>query len=82
MWKFFKIPTSETEEIKGLETWVVSWYSRYGAYSHDVEKCYQAFTSKENAIKFKKALEDAFKFIKHTHGDEVELKRQETGLGE
>ena len=78
--KLFSITKNETEEIEGLVTWVVSWERRYGNYSHDVEKCYQAFTDREVALQFKQSLENAFKLIGTTCGNKVTIKEQGVGL--
>lgn len=60
----FKIPMEESENIEGIETWIVSWIKVYAEYSLiDSEKCYQAFTDPNAAKKFKKSIEDAHKLL-------------------
>ena len=78
--KIFKITKSGTQEIEGVRTWIVSWISRYGSYSSETKKCYQAFTDYESALKFKKSLEDAFKLIGSTCENKVTIKEQNVGL--
>lgn len=60
-----------------FEAWEVRWTSRHGEYGGDTQPEMRIFPSKEEAEDFKKALEDAFKLIKHTSGTEVQLIKQE-----
>lgn len=78
--KIFKIISNETQEVEGVETWVVCWERRYGEFSSDVEKCYQAFTDKEMALQLKRSLDNAFKLIGTTSGNKVTIKNQSVGL--
>lgn len=81
MLKIFNITKNETEQIQGLETWVVSWKKRVGIYPFDkIEVCYQAFVDKNEAKKFKISLKNAFELIGTTTDSGVELKKQEVGL--
>lgn len=59
-----------------IETWVVKWQSRYGNYSGNVKSEFESFTRKEDAELFAKALKEAYEFIKHTSGTQVELYKQ------
>lgn len=66
--KLFKktIRNKETKTIDVIEQWVVTWisYSRGTSESYPTyTKCFKAFTSKEDAEEFKKALEDAHKLL-------------------
>jgi len=84
MFNFLKckiiIPNGDTEEIQGLATYIVSWTKRNGEYSTDTKKCYQAFTNQDEAIKFKKSLEDAHRLIGNTSGTKVTIEKQVSGL--
>lgn len=65
--------TKETQEFDAHEVWAVTWKSRYGQFSSDVEKECEFFTNEEEAIEFNERLEDAFKLIRHSSGIKVEI---------
>ena len=71
---FFRDRTETSVDV--FEAWEVRWRSRYGQFSSDTQPEVKVFPKEEDAKEFKKALEDAFKLIKHTSGTYVELKRQ------
>ena len=77
---FFKklsVPkTNETVQKETLVLWVVSWQSRQGAYSSDISKEFEAFSSEEDAKEFKISLENAFKLIRHTSGTKVTIEKR------
>jgi hypothetical protein len=82
-WNKIKIitPTTETEELtSGLKTWMVEWIKRDCYYETNTRKGGQAFVNYEEAVKFKKALEQAYKLIGNTHDNKIELYEQENGL--
>lgn len=56
--------------------WEVRWKSRYGAFGHQTKPEVRVFPSKSEAVEFERALRDAFKLIKHTSGNYIELKKQ------
>lgn len=68
------------KEIEGIDTWVVSWWRRYGEFRQDEEKCYQAFTSKEDAIALKESIEKAHKLIGNTYKTYVEITKSKVGI--
>jgi hypothetical protein len=68
--------TNETKTIDAVQLWTVRWYSRYSEYSGGLRKEMEAFTSETEAQEFKLALENAFKLLKHTSGDEVTLTQE------
>ena len=78
--KIFK--KGHRELYTGLETWVVEWTSRYGRYSDDTEKHYQAFTNEDEAEAFAEEIRRAHKLIGNTHYDEtrVTVKKHRNGL--
>lgn len=75
--KEMEIPSSEKQQIDAVETWVVRWLSRYGEFSNNVRPECEVFTSFEDAEKFKQALIDAFKLIKHTYGARVTVSKND-----
>lgn len=75
--KIFFRDEQETS-VDVYECWEVRWTSRHGEYSSDTRPEIRAFPDKKGAAEFKRALEDAFKLIKHTSATRVTLSRQET----
>jgi hypothetical protein len=73
--KLFTTKDSSIKEVQAVQTWVVSWYSRYGSYSGDVSKEFEVFTDLAIAEQFQKDLEAAFSLIRHTSGTSVVLKK-------
>ncbi len=72
--KKIELPTDEKTTVDAkAETYRVEWFSRWGQYSSDVQKECEFFTEKDDAEKFKKELDNAFAFIKHTSQNEVKL---------
>lgn len=65
------VPEASSAE---LETWVVSWYRRYGSFSGDVADCYRTFTDETSAQEFAEALRKANKLIGNTSQTEVDVK--------
>lgn len=66
----------------GVDTWVVEWTKRYGQYHGDIEKCYQAFTDKDEAEEFAKDIKRAHKLIGNSCWSETQVyvKHQKSGL--
>ena len=66
----------------GIDTWVVGWTRRYGQYSGDTEKCFQAFTDKDEAEDFADSIRRAHKLIRNSCWSEiqVDVKHQKSGL--
>ena len=71
-----KIPTEDRVEIESVDMFVVSWWRRYGNYGDEIEKCYRSFFTKDDAILFKNALDEANKLIGNTSNVRVEISRQ------
>lgn len=71
--KKIKVRDPQTEELEVVQLWEVRWWSRHGEYSADVRPQVKVFPDKEDAVKFKEALEDAFKLIGHTSGTSVKM---------
>jgi hypothetical protein len=72
-----------TEQLtSGVDTWVVEWTRRYGVYSNDTEKCFQAFTNKDEAEDFADSIRKAHKLIGNSCWSEtqVTVKQQKSGL--
>lgn len=57
-----KVPTGQTKEVQELESWTVSWRTHVGYQSTDVYS--KVFIIHQEALGFKKAIEDAGKFLK------------------
>lgn len=76
MWfKKIKVPVSnETKKQIAVQLWTVSWISRYGNFSGQTQREFEAFTSKEEANEFADALRNAFKLIKHKSQCDVTVK--------
>lgn len=66
----------------GVDTWVVQWTRRYGEYSGDTAKCFQAFTDKDEAERFAEEIRRAHKLIGNTCCSETEVtvSKQKSGL--
>jgi hypothetical protein len=64
-----------TKIVDTVQTWTVQWESRYGQFGHDTRKEFEIFTNEEDAKDFVTALKNAFKLIRHTSGNEVNLKK-------
>jgi hypothetical protein len=75
MWfKKQTVPVSnDTKEIDVVQLWEVRWRSRYGEYSSNTKPQVECFISEEDARDFAKALENAFKLIRHTHPAETKV---------
>ncbi len=74
--KIFFRDEQETS-VDCYECWEVRWTSRHGSYSSDTKPEVRAFPKKAAAEEFKKALDDAFKLIRHTSGTETTLSKQD-----
>lgn len=77
---FIKILKKSEENIEVVETWIVEWTKRYGEYSTDTSKCYQAFTDKESADKLADSIRMAHKLIGNTSGTQVKVYKQNSGI--
>ncbi len=77
---FFKktsVPVSnEMKEVDAVQLWQVTWWSRHGAYSSDLEKEFEVFTSEQEANDFANALRAAYKLLRHTSGTEVKMEKR------
>ena len=71
------VPSGEQKELTALENWTVRWDSRYDDYSYSIKPEAEVFTSKEDAIEFKKAVENAFKLLKYK-GESTKVTIQKT----
>jgi len=70
---FFRSEAQMSVDV--IETWEVRWHSRYDSYSQSVRPEVRAFPSKEDAKAFAKALNDAFRIIKHSSGNRVDVNK-------
>lgn len=68
--------SKKTVEVDEVQLWYVRWTSRYGGMMRDTKKEVKAFPNYDDALEFKQALEDAFKLIRHTHGNKVTLTQE------
>lgn len=64
----------------GVDTWVVEWTSRHGAYYTDEKQRFQAFADKDEAEVFAEDIRRAHKLIGNTHGTNVYVRKQKSGL--
>jgi hypothetical protein len=83
MFSFIKTKTTnrETEILSSsLDTWTVQWCKIIGYSYGREENAYQIFLLKEDAIKFKKSLDQANFLIGNTFQTEVKLYKQNNGL--
>ena len=74
--KTITVPTVEKEDLDAAELWDVRWTSRYGSFHGDTQPEMEVFFSEEEANRFKTELEDAFKLIRHTSGNKVEVNKR------
>jgi hypothetical protein len=71
-----KVISSTNEPLSPpLETWVVIWESRFDDYGGDTKPELALFTNIDDAIKYKEALENAFKLLRYTHGTKVTIRK-------
>lgn len=79
--KFFKkinkIAQITTKEVDGAEVWMVHWTSRYGDYYGDVRRTAKAFLTEDDAINFKKSLEEAQNILQNTNNIDIKIIKQE-----
>lgn len=68
--------SNEVKTVDAVQLWTVRWLSRYGAFSGDLREEVEAFTSEQEAVDFKVALENAFKLLKHTSGTTVTITKE------
>jgi hypothetical protein len=74
------IPSGETIDLEGVETWQVTWLTRHGQgigpdYTRTRPKG-QLFTNKKDAVAFANALRDAYDLVGNiVDGDYVEYER-------
>lgn len=75
--KIFFRDKQETS-VDAYDCWEVRWTSRHGSYSSDTKPEVRVFPVESDAQEFKKALDDAYKLIKHTSGTKVIISKQDT----
>ena len=75
--KLIDAPSGDKVQLVSIRTYTVRWTSRHGTFSSDTRPEVQAFTNIEDAEYFAQALRDAFKLIRHTAGNVVEVESQE-----
>lgn len=69
--KVVEVPTGDTQQLEGLETWCVVWMARSGTWSDrphltNCTSIAQAFTNEDDAKEFEKALRDAYALVRDT----------------
>lgn len=74
------VPSGETVNLEGLETWQVTWNRRYssglGARHTNHAPVGQLFTNRDDALAFKQALLDAYALVRNTiDPDYVEVEK-------
>lgn len=74
--KKLTVPNSnETKQVDAVQLWEVRWQSRYGEYHTDTQPEMECFTSEIEAKAFAESLRAAFKLIRHTRGNDVEIRK-------
>ena len=71
----FKV--KKEKEVEGAEVWIVSWDSRYGKYSDNIQKVAKAFLLKQDAIDFAQSLYDAHALLQNTNDIHINIEKQE-----
>lgn len=79
-----KIFTRKTKELtSNVDTWIVIWKTYKYQFSDctypNVQKCYQAFTNKQEAEEYAEALNKAMKLLQMTALPDAVVKKQEPG---
>lgn len=79
-----KIFTRKTKTLtSNVDTWIVIWETykyQFSDCSHPhVQKCYQAFTNKQEAEEYAEALNKAMKLLQMTALPDAVVKKQEPG---
>lgn len=69
--KFFR--NEDTQGVTTIQTWRVSWYSRYDIYHTDTRHEVEVFLNEEDAKDFAKALVDAQRLLKNTDDIHIEV---------
>jgi len=73
IFKWLRIPTGETKEVKAYENWAVRYKSRHGNFSGDTRPEAEFFTNEEDAKAFAEQLKAAFKLVKNTADNYVTI---------
>ena len=73
LFKKIFIPSGKKESVTSYESWVVRWRGRFGQFHGDTQDECEVFTTQEDAEKFATQLKEAFKLIKHSSGDKIEI---------
>lgn len=73
LFKWLKIPTGATKEVKAYENWAVRYTSRVGNCSWDVKPEAEFFTNEQDARDFAEQLRAAFKLVKNTVDNRVTI---------
>lgn len=64
------VPSGETVELEGLETWQVTWNRRYGEWNGNISPVGKLFTNEDDARAFANALADAFELVQFDYAVE------------
>lgn len=77
-----RIFTKDRKELHSdIDTWIVKWKTYESSFTGisypKVKECYKAFTNKEEAKEYKKALNDAMKLVGITALPWAEVYKQE-----
>lgn len=71
------VPKSlDTTTVETIQTWRVTWTSRYGPWHDSTQEEVEIFTNEQQAKNFSIALENAFSLIRHTCGTTVTIKKE------
>lgn len=76
-----RIFSKDRKELNSdIDTWIVEWKTykhRYSVQFPDVKECYKAFTDKNEADEYAKALNDAMKLVGITSLPQAKVYKQE-----
>lgn len=76
MWSFKRIRVPESNNIKevdAVQLWEVRWQSRNGEFHGETSREVEAFPTEKEASEFAESLKNAFKLIRHTSGNRVQI---------
>lgn len=67
---------TDIREVDTIESWMVTWCSRYGSFTYpDPKNEAIVFTEKESAIEFAESLKEANKLLRNTVGINLKVSR-------
>lgn len=71
------IVSNQKKQAKGAEVWIVRWMARSGEFHFDKHEVAKCFLNIEDAIVFKKSLEEAKELLQYRENIYIEIVKQE-----